>query len=304
MKCMFSNEETSSEEHVLPRWMQKRYALANQAYNLPNGSQIAYRNAKVPAAAAHNGKFGEIEDRVSRNVASLQDLYLWAFKVHIGLIYRSASLRVDIRSPTSPNFWKVEGFGQEVWLFQQLYSIWSRGGTISPDPFGTVFRIKALTSAERFDFIHNIQSGTMFFQLGAELVFVSLYDQARAMMSNMPAQLEWYRGYVSSLREDKRDDAAFIAQRIWASESAYFLYRSRGGMNYVATEDSFTVIPPLTRLETRPSDEEEYRNFCRSFGLKLKSFGGEAGHTYSEFSADDLQALRSGDQNHRTDAGA
>lgn len=295
MKCMFSNEGTSSEEHVLPRWMQKRYALANQTYNLPNGSQLAYRNAKVPAAAAHNAKFGEIEDRVSRNVASLQELYLWAFKVHIGLIYRSASLRVDIRSPTSPNFWKVEGFGQEVWLFQQLYSIWSRGGTISPDPFGTVFRMKALTPAERFDFVHNIQSGTMFFQLGAELVFVSLYDQARAMTSNTPAQLEFHRGYVAALPADQRDDAAFIAQRIWASESAYFLYRSRGGMSFAATEDSFKVIAPLTPPEARPSDEEEYRKFCRSFGLKLESFGGEAAHTYSQFSTGDLEALRSGD---------
>jgi hypothetical protein len=294
VKCMFSNEGTSSEEHVLPQWMQKRFSLANQTYNLPNGSQIAYRNAKVPAAAAHNGKFGEIEDRLSRGVASLQDVYLWAFKVHIGLIYRSASLRIDIRSPTSPNFWNVEGFGQEIWLFQQLYSIWARGGTIEPDPFGSVFRMRALTAAPRFDFIHNIQSGTMFFQLGDDVIFVALYDQARALTSNMSAQLEWHRGYISTLPENQRDDAAFMAQRTWASESAYFLYRSRGGMSYFASEDSFSVIPPFSRPITRPSDQEEYRGFCRSFGLKLETFGGEAGHTYLPFSSEDVAELRSG----------
>ena len=127
MKCLFSGEETSSEEHVVPRWMQRRFSLANQTYNLPNGTPIAYRNAKVPAAQAHNTKFGEIEDRLSRGVATLQEIYLWAFKIHVGLIHRSASLRIDIRSPSAPNFWKLEGFGQEIWLFQKLYAIWAAG---------------------------------------------------------------------------------------------------------------------------------------------------------------------------------
>lgn len=292
MKCMFSDEETSTEEHVLPRWMQRRYSLANQTYNLPNGTLLAYKNAKVPAAETHNRKFGEIEDRLSRGVASLQDIYLWAFKVHIGLIYRNASLRTDIRSPSSPNFWTLDGFGREIWLFQKLYQVWSNGGTISPNPFGTVFQIKALTPKPKFDFIHSLQSGTLFFQLGDEVIFVSLYDRARAMTSNIPGHFEYHRSVTSTLPTDQKDDQSHIAQRIWACEAAYFIYRSAGGISFVSSEASFTAIPPLSWPTSRPSDEKEYTAFCRSFGLKLEHFGGEVGHAYSNLMLDEVLYLQ------------
>lgn len=292
MKCLFSGEETSSEEHVLPRWMQKRFSLANQTYNLPNGTTIAYRNAKVPAAQAHNTKFGEIEDRLSRGVATLQEVYLWAFKIHVGLIHRSASLRIDIRSPSSPNFWKLEGFGQEIWLFQKLYAIWSAGGTIQPDPFGTVLRMKALTPQLSFDFIHNMQSGTLFFQLGDEVLFVALYDQARAMTSNIARQFEHHRQVIAAAPADQQAEQAMIAQRVWACESAYFLYRSATGMSYITTDTMFSVVPPLDWPPTRQSDETEYRSFCLSFGLNLEHFGGEVGHLYKNLTRQDVRDLQ------------
>jgi hypothetical protein len=112
MTCMFRGQETSTEEHVLPRLLQKRFALQNGTYSLPNSTTVAYRNAKVPAAQQHNARFGEIEDKLSRGAASLQEIYPWAFKVHVRLIHRNASLRIDIRSPISPCFWKLEGFEQ------------------------------------------------------------------------------------------------------------------------------------------------------------------------------------------------
>ena len=292
MKCLFSGEETSSEEHVVPRWMQRRFSLANQTYNLPNGTPIAYRNAKVPAAQAHNTKFGEIEDRLSRGVATLQEIYLWAFKIHVGLIHRSASLRIDIRSPSAPNFWKLEGFGQEIWLFQKLYAIWAAGGAIEPDPFGTVLRMKALTPQPSFDFIHNMQSGTLFFQLGDEVLFVALYDQARAMTSNIAEQFEYHREVIPAAPADQQAEQALIAQRVWSCESAYFLYRSSAGMSFISTDTIFSVVPPLAWPSTRPSDETEYRSFCLSFGLKLEYFGGEVGHRYRNLTPEDVRGLQ------------
>jgi hypothetical protein len=294
MKCLFSDEETSSEEHVLPRWMQKRFSLANQTYNLPNGTPIAYRNARVPAAQAHNTKFGEIEDRLSRGVAPLQEIYLWAFKIHVGLIHRSASLRIDIRSPSSPNFWKLEGFGQEIWLFQKLYAIWAAGGTIQPDPFGTVLRMKALTPQPSFDFIHNMQSGTVFFQLGDEVLFVALYDQARAMTSNIAKHFEYHRQVIAAAPADQQAEQAMIAQRVWACEFAYFLHRSATGMSFISTDSMFSVVPPLAWPPTRPSERPEYRSFYLSFGLKLEHFGGEVGHRYTNLKPEDVRDLQTG----------
>ncbi|WP_155633334.1 hypothetical protein [Burkholderia stagnalis] len=290
---MFSGEETSNEEHVLPRWMQRRFNLGDQCYHLPNGTSIAYKHAKVPVAEEHNSRFSAIEDRVSRGVATLQEIYLWAFKVHVGLIHRTSTLKIDIRSPSSPSFWNLDGFGQEIWLFQTLYSLWTKNGNISPDPFGTVLRMKALTPQPGFDFVHNMQSGTLFFQLGDEVLFIALYDQARTARSNVVAQFEYQRQFISTLPAHTQQDAAQVGQRVWACETAYFHHRSRQGMSFVSTKNSFQAVPPMFWARTRPSDSAELAEFCRSFGLKLEHFGGEAGHRYSNLTEDDIRALLS-----------
>lgn len=294
MKCMFSGEETSTEEHVLPRWMQKRFGLKNQTYHIPNGTTLAYKNAKVPAAKDHNARFGKIEDRLSRGAATLQEIYLWAFKVHVGLIHRNASLKVDIRSPSSPYFWEIGEFGSEIWLFQRLYKVWSRGGRISPDPFGTVLRMKALTPTPSFDFVHNMQSGTLLFQLGNELIFVALYDKGLLASSNVANLYKYHQNAVSTAPAHRKTDIGWQAQRVWACETAYALYRARTGFSYIHSEDSFTAVPNLFRPSPRASKEIEYTLFCRSFGLKLETFGGEVGHHYSNLSPEDISRFRDG----------
>jgi hypothetical protein len=282
MDCMFSGEETSNQEHVIPRWMQRRFKLKNQTYTLPNGTTIRYKHAKIPVATEHNNRFSAIEQRISANTASNQEIYLWAFKVHIGLIFKNSSLKIDIRAPSSPNFWTLEGFGREIWLFQKLYAVWSLEGSISPDPFGTVLRMKALTPEPGFDFIHNMQSGTLFFQLGDEAIFVVLYDLGMGATSNIAGQFEYHRQVISALAADLQSDQGFMAQRVWACEAAYFLYRSIRGINFVCTKDAFHGIPPFMRPSIKPGDPSELAQFCRSFGLNLEKFGdGGVGHVYS-----------------------
>lgn len=294
LDCMFSGEETSNDEHIIPRWMQRRFDLAQQTYNLPNGTRIQYRHAKIPVAQSHNTRFSQIEDRISRNEATSEEIFLWAMKVHIGLIYRSASLKIDIRVPTSPTFWTPNDFGQEVWLFRTLYKVWSEGGTISPNPFGTVFRAKALTPQPDFDFIHNMQAGVLFFQLGDEIILVVLYDQGRNAQSNIAQQFEGHREYLNGMPTDDRQDAGFVGQRVWACETAYFHYRSRQGLSFISSENSFHVVPPMNWRDTRPAEEKELSSFCRSFGLKLEKFGGEVGNIFSNLTAEDFADFRSG----------
>lgn len=292
MDCMFSGDAATNEEHVLPRWMQKRFNLGDQTYNLPNGTTIQYKHAKVPVAQEHNSRFGSIEDRVARGVANPQELYLWAFKIHVGLIHRSSTLKVDIRSPSSPSFWDLKGFGQEIWLFQKLYAVWANNGDISPDPFGTVIHMKALTPQPCFDFIHNMQSGTLFFQLGDDVLFVVLYDQGLISRSNVRKSFEYSRQFIPTLPVEMQQDKAFVGQRVWACEAAYFHYRSRNGMSYISTDTSFHAIPPVSLPSTRPPEEAELAVFCRSFGLKLEHFGGEVNNVYSNLTADDILGLR------------
>lgn len=283
-QCLFSGEPTQNEEHVIPRWMQRRYGLANQTYHLPNGSKIAYRNCKVPAAEAHNGRFGKIEERLATGDATLQEIFLWALKVHIGLIFKDATLRTDIRNPAAGTFWDVEDFGQEVQLFRHLYEVWSNGGWFDPDPFGTVIVVDAITPNADFDFIHQLQSGTLFFQLGRQLIFVSLWDQAAGMSLNTEAILEHHRTVVAGMPEERRQEIGYVAQRTWACETAYFLFRARRAFAFAKTPTSMTLLSSLGRPSVRPPIEAELASFSRSFGLRLAHFGGEVGNVFESWS--------------------
>ena len=277
---MFSGEAADSKEHIIPGWMQRRYGLANQTHVLPNGTEIRYALATVSVATAHNAKFGEIENRIAEGKASDLDFYLWAFKVHIGLICRNSKLKIDIKSPSSPKFWSLNRFGDEIWLFQQLYKVWAAGGSIEPNPFGSVIRAAAFDVAAPFDFIHNMQAGVVMFQLGGELIFVSLYDQGRLANSNIQQMVDYHRNRIANLPAEERSEAAFMGHRVWACEASYALYRTAfSGLNFIQSPTTFLALP--SRAPTmRPASELEYGIFCQSFGLELVNFGGEANHTY------------------------
>ena len=68
MRCMFTGKDTNSSEHVIPRWLQMRFGLAEQTLIVPNGAALKYKHHKVPADHKANNRFGEIEDRKSRGV--------------------------------------------------------------------------------------------------------------------------------------------------------------------------------------------------------------------------------------------
>lgn len=214
MECMFSGDQTSNEEHILPRWMQRRFKLENETYTLPNGATLRYKHAKVPVAGNHNARFGKIEHALSCGTATAQEIYLWAFKIHIGLIFRNSNLKVDIKSLSASNFWELKDFGNEIWLFRQLYATWSTGGSIYPNPFGTVLEMKALPSQLNFDFIHNMKSGTLLFQLDDKVIFIVLYDQGIAANSNIATQFEAHRQRIASLPLDEQEAHGSVAQRV------------------------------------------------------------------------------------------
>ncbi|WP_426028000.1 hypothetical protein [Brevundimonas sp. TWP2-3-4b2] len=284
--CMFSGEPVSNDEHIIPKWMQRRYNLANQTYHLPNGSKIAYRNAKVPVAEEHNSKFSEIEGRISDGSASLKDIYLWAFQIHIGLIYKDSALKVDIKNPGAETFWNVDDFDEEIQIFRQLYSAWRGGLNIEPKPFGSVFVLDAVTPEDDFDFIHDLRSGHLFFQLGHQIVFVSLWDQCDGMISNIPDVIEGYRAFVSSLPLEERQTRAYVGQRVWACEAAYVLYRSRRQLILIKGENALSAVPKLGPPRVRPPQEAELASFCRTFGLRLVRFGGEVGNAFESYQPD------------------
>ena len=279
---MFSDETADTEEHVIPRWMQSRFNLQNQLVVLPNGTTLPYRYVKVPVASKHNGTFGQIEQRISQGIYTAQEVYLWALKIHIGFIFRDATLKIDRRRPDSDTIWNIDDFTTEVEVFRMLYALWSKGGTINPNPFGSVFILDALTPEPEFDFIHCARSGTVLLQLGSKVIFVSLWDQGDGLHATLLKDWERYhKPTVAGAPEDQRQGIGHAAHHVWACDGAYWLWRQRRGFNFVKSQDNLTLIPPVMRPKGRAPSETELSSFCLTFGLKLERYGGEVSNMYS-----------------------
>jgi hypothetical protein len=279
---MFSGETAETDEHVIPQWMQSRYNLHDQMVVIPNGTTLPYRYVKVPVTSKHNAAFGNIENRISQGIYSAQEVYLWALKVHVGFLFRDATLKVDRSRQDSKTIWNIDDFSTEIEIFRTLYSIWRQGGTIDPDPFGSVFILDALTPEPEFDFIHCVRSGTIMFQLGTKIIFVALWDQGDGLKANLLEQWhQYHKPTVANAPEDKRQAFAHAAHHVWACDSAYWLFRQRRGFNSIRTEKSLALIPPVTRVVGRSPSEAELSTFCQTFGLKLEHYGGEVSNHYS-----------------------
>jgi len=251
---------------------------------IPNGTELKYKLHQVPAERVANNKFGEIEDRISRGIFVPEEVYLWTLKIHIGCIYRDATLRMDIRDQTSEYVLDVSDFQQEVWLFQKLFQNWAAGGQTSPSPFGTVFIVDSLFPKPTFDFLHCLHTGTVGINIGEKFILVFLWDQGDARDSNLlHIWHEWHaKNAMSKAGTEDHESYVYMAHHVWACESAYGAYRRRRPFRFVASPDKLTLIPPLYPGPIREFDPGEYKRVCRNFGLDLVHSDGETGNRYSQ----------------------
>lgn len=283
MQCLFGGCETNSKEHVVPAWLQRKFKLQEQTINIQNGTTLKYKLLVVPADQAENSKFGEIEARISNGQFILEEVYLWALKIHIGLIFRDSSLRADIRDPKSPFILDVGSFDSEIALFRMFYKHWKRGRKTSPCPFGCVFIFDSLLTQDEFDLFHCLITGTVGIHVGGKFIVVFLWDQGDAMAANI--EWQWTHHHLpitaSLVGNEDYQSHCYMAHHVWACESAYWLYRNRRRINFLWSNDQISLIPPMFRGETRPSAEEEYRQVCSSFGLDLVKFNGDVANVYA-----------------------
>ena len=285
MQCLFSGEETNTDEHVIPAWLQRRMSLSHQKVIIPNGTTLQYRHLKVPAAKEHNHKFGEIENRISQGIFNLQEVYLWALKIHIGFIYRDSRLKIDIKDPKSPFMLNIGDFQSEVHLFQLLYKNWLEGGSTDPSPFGSVYIVDSLSPINEFDFFHCLITGTIGIDIGDKFILVFLWDQGDSLQTNILEQ--WEKFHVPRVKFMENDaaykDHCYMAHHVWACESAYWIYRQRRSFNFLLTDKNLMLIPPITRLKGKDIEPNELRQIARNFGIELVKFNGEFGNMYSPF---------------------
>lgn len=269
MTCLFSGESADTDEHVIPMWLQRRLKLTNQTLYLPNGTKLPYKYAKVPAKLEHNARFAKIEERISKGIFDPLEIYLWAFKIHLGLIYRDSTLNWDIRDPSSQKIFERGNFESDILLFQSLYKVWASGGSIDPAPFGSVFVIESPTPHDSFDLIHCLPTGTVAIDIGTNFILVLLWDQNFASSSNALSMWNDFhlKAILAAPEEDERHAVAYLSTHAWTAEVSYYAHRHSRSFSFLTTENSATGI---ATGRSRPLDfsEDEFEFVALNCGLE------------------------------------
>jgi len=103
-----------------PRRGQLGKEIQQQEVMLPNQTAFRYAKAKVAVKGQHNRAFGRIESRMAEGRFSLQDAYLWALKIHIGMMWLDARLKRERRDSSSTTILNMSHFANELVMFRHL----------------------------------------------------------------------------------------------------------------------------------------------------------------------------------------
>ncbi|MBI5385670.1 MAG: hypothetical protein HZA90_13410 [Verrucomicrobia bacterium] len=123
--------KTSTEEHVIPRWVQQRFNLWNKRLTLLNGTTINYKHLTVPCCIDCNTqRLQPIESKLSAATlvgsAAVRDigresLFVWLGKIVYGLLYKQTQLPAKRALADSPPIMSARGildFQKDIYFLQ------------------------------------------------------------------------------------------------------------------------------------------------------------------------------------------
>jgi hypothetical protein len=199
------NATNRTEEHVIPRWLQREFGLWNKKLLLPNGTLIPYRQLKIPSCASCNGQgLSKLENKMRSSVegeyAQLSRLdglsiFQWVAKMFYGLLYKDLSLLWDRSDPTQGTVIDEELLRAIRNTHALLQSVNRPFEFVSGQPFSIlVLNVHELEN-DAYDFRDNFEAMTLAIRMGGVGIVAALQDHG--------LNEETYKPYVEDLAGDK-----------------------------------------------------------------------------------------------------
>ncbi len=123
----FCENNPKTEEHVFPKWLQKQYDLWNQRIILLNGTDLPYKQLKVPCCKECNTKYlQEIEKQISESAKlgyeqfiKLDELkiFQWISKIYYGIHYKEFFLYMNREKPNNGTILNKD----DIYRFEMLH---------------------------------------------------------------------------------------------------------------------------------------------------------------------------------------
>jgi len=154
--CFICGKEATTEEHVIPKWLQRKYDLWDQNLTLVNGTTLNYRKLKVPCCSECNNSFlSRIEIKIQAGTATDEEVWMWAVKLHYGIFKKDDFLEWDRKNPKY-KIGTVVRNDDPLELDRHLVHCIHGEFKTDPSPFGSVFRFEFNNDLEYY-FSHMIE---------------------------------------------------------------------------------------------------------------------------------------------------
>lgn len=200
-----------TEEHVVPRWLQRKFDLWNERLLLPNKTPIPYRQLKVPCCDVCNGGvLSAVENKMKTAVeggySSLSRLdelsiFQWVAKIFYGLLFRDLSLHFD-RSDPGKGTIVEEGLLKAIRNTHALLQSVNRPfELVNGRPFSVLVLNVHKLDNDVYDFRDNFETMTIAVRMGDVGIIVALQDHG--------FNQHMYGPYVEDLAGDKLHPVQF-----------------------------------------------------------------------------------------------
>lgn len=262
---------SGTEEHVFPRWLQRKFNLWNAELNLLNGTSIRYRQLRIPCCRTCNGNYlSPLEQRIRTALGAgveafgrldRAQVYQWLLKMFYGIMFKEMFLLLDRKDALSGPIMPRDFFEDFRTSHGMLQSIRFQTEWL-PNPPWSIFTFECHTYPElerNFDFYDSFVSMAVALRMGDTGVIACLQD------NNSQEQL--YADYFRKFQSFPFHPIQFTELM---SKVFYMQSRQNRVPKYItrlpdATSPTMQVISsPLGGLSSKPIyDEWNQRDYAR-----------------------------------------
>lgn len=209
-----------NDEHVIPRWILRRYDLFASSVTLPNGSAIRYDRYTVPCCSACNTLMGRVIEEPVRDLveggydavhAHQEQHGILLFYVWMGLIFLKTHLKdrklrahLDARKGVAPIAEELEYDWSGLHYLHTLVRCFATGAGIHASALGSFLAIRVQDEGPRnaFDFGDLYAAQSVMLRMG-EFAFLAAFNDGGGAVQFLKQKLERITGPVSGyqLRE-------------------------------------------------------------------------------------------------------
>jgi hypothetical protein len=262
-----SSTEAITQEHVFPKWLQRRYRLWDQKIGLLNGTLIPYRYLQIPCCVSCNNEdLSALESTISTAVtagyeacAALDQrlLYLWVGKLFYGILRKEIILAVDRSRPGGGTILPastLEGFSNLHLFLQGIRGCHQFSG--DPPYSVIVCNLHDLRAPMDYCFRDNLFYLTAAMRMGDVGIMVVFEDAGLTT--------ETYGRYVSDVNGRKLHPLQFDELYARVTYQASLIEQ---GLSFVTSkvdgDDTLTRTVVINRIFVRERSEEEFSRALR-----------------------------------------